>query len=27
MHDFDGLNEAIGTGEMLELGTRFDGKS
>ena len=27
MHDFDGLNAAIGTPEMLALGKRFDGKS
>ena len=27
MHDFDGLNSAIGTPEMLALGKRFDGKS
>jgi 2-methylisocitrate lyase-like PEP mutase family enzyme len=27
MHDFDGLNAAIGTPEMLALGTKFDGKS
>lgn len=27
MHDFDGLNAAIGTPEMLDLGKRFDGKS
>ncbi|NNE51420.1 MAG: carboxyvinyl-carboxyphosphonate phosphorylmutase [Sulfitobacter sp.] len=27
MHDFDGLNAAIGTPEMLTLGKRFDGKS
>ncbi|SEN49081.1 2-Methylisocitrate lyase, PEP mutase family [Pseudorhodobacter antarcticus] len=27
MHDFDGLNTAIGTPEMLALGKRFDGKS
>lgn len=27
MHDFDGLNEAIGTPDMLALGQRFDGKS
>ncbi|KKL62228.1 hypothetical protein LCGC14_2187310, partial [marine sediment metagenome] len=26
MHDFDGLNAAIGTPDMLELGKRFDGK-
>lgn len=26
MHDFDGLNAAIGTPEMLALGKRFDGK-
>lgn len=25
MHDFDGLNAAIGTGEMLAMGKRFDG--
>lgn len=27
MHDFDGLNEAIGTSDMLALGKRYDGKS
>lgn len=27
MHDFDGLNDAIGTPEMLTLGKRFDGQS
>ena len=27
MHDFDGLNAAIGTPDMLALGKRFDGKS
>jgi 2-methylisocitrate lyase-like PEP mutase family enzyme len=27
MHDFDGLNEAIGTPQMLALGKQFDGKS
>ncbi|AGI69084.1 carboxyvinyl-carboxyphosphonate phosphorylmutase BcpA [Octadecabacter antarcticus 307] len=27
MHDFDGLNTAIGTPEMIALGERFDGKS
>lgn len=27
MHDFDGLNEAIGTNDLLALGKRFDGKS
>ena len=27
MHDFDGLNAAIGTPEMLALGKRFDGRS
>ena len=27
MHDFDSLNAAIGTPEMLDLGKRFDGKS
>lgn len=27
MHDFDGLNAAIGTSDMLALGKRFDGKS
>ncbi|WP_299567185.1 isocitrate lyase/phosphoenolpyruvate mutase family protein [uncultured Sulfitobacter sp.] len=27
MHDFDGLNDAIGTPEMLSLGKKFDGRS
>lgn len=27
MHDFDGLNDAIGTNEMLAMGKRFDGNS
>lgn len=27
MHDFDGLNDAIGTNDMLALGKRFDGQS
>jgi len=27
MHDFDGLNDAIGTNDMLALGKRFDGNS
>lgn len=27
MHDFDGLNKAIGTSEMLAIGKQFDGKS
>lgn len=27
MHDFDGLNDAIGTPQMLALGKKFDGKS
>jgi hypothetical protein len=27
MHDFDGLNAAIGTPEMLALGKKFDGNA
>lgn len=27
MHDFDGLNDAIGTNDLLALGKRYDGKS